>query len=630
MRRCITITFISLLASAWSVPVAVAADAGKAKTSHTFAFGGERGEQFLLDGKPLQILGGEMHPARIPPEYWRHRIRMAKAMGLNTVFLYVFWNDHEQQEGTFDFTTGRRNIGRFLAIAQEEGMWVGLRPGPYCCAEWDFGGLPTCLLRYPDIKLRTMDDSRYTKAVERYFTELAKIVRPHLVGNGGAILLVQIENEYGSYQRRDHRYMVWLRDLWAKLGVPGPFYTADGAAERYLKGVVIPGVAVGLNGPIGNEKLWALARKMNPGVPAIAAETYPGWLLHWGEDGWKPRDIRGVLKFYMDHRKSFSLYMFHGGTNFGFTAGANDGGPGKYQPDVTSYDYAAPLDEQGRPTPAYHAYRALLASYLPAGQAPPAIPEPIPAMSVPPIPLVRWTSLWAHLPAPIASRHPATFESLGQNQGVVLYRTQLPAGSKGTLAFDALHDYAPVFVNGRHVGTLDRRLKQQSIDIADVGPHEAVLDVLVEGMGHVNFSIAMEADRKGIVGDVKLGDAVLTDWQMFLFPLKDSWAASLAATDEHTDRPGGTFFKGTFMLDRTADTFFDMSGYAKGVAWINGHNLGRHWRIGPQQRLYCPASWLRKGDNTILVLDQQTTEPRPVAGVASGHPEPEPRKTSKK
>ena len=247
----VVVTFVSILL----LSGAVSNEAAMADTSHTFAFGGENGEQFLLDGKPFQMFGGEMHPSRVPHEYWRHRIRMAKAMGLNTMPIYVFWSDHEQEEGKFDFTTGNRNIGEFLNIASEEGMWVVLRPGPYCCGEWDFGGIPTYLLRYPDLKLRTMADARYTKAVERYFHELAKVVRPQLIANGGPILMVQIENEYGSYQRRDHGYMVWLRDLWVKEGVPGPFYTADGAGESYLKDVVIPGVAVGLDSGLQRGRL---------------------------------------------------------------------------------------------------------------------------------------------------------------------------------------------------------------------------------------------------------------------------------------------------------------------------------------------------------------------------------------
>lgn len=295
---------------------------------HSFVLGSQ---DFLLDGRPFQIRCGEMHPARIPREYWRQRMQFARAMGLNTISFCVFWNAHEEEEGKFDFKSGELDIGEYLKIAREEGLWVFLRPGPYVCSEWDLGGLPWWLLRTPDIKLRC-SDPRFTGPVERYFHELAKVIRPHVVENGGSILLVQIENEYGSYPRRDHKYLVWLRDLWVKEGIKGPFITADGAAVRYLQGVTIPGVAIGLD-PGEKEADFALARKMNPGVPVMSTETYPGWLRHWGEGWWAPTDVSGSLKFYMDTRKSFSLYMFHGGTNFGFHAGANGN-----DHDLTSYD----------------------------------------------------------------------------------------------------------------------------------------------------------------------------------------------------------------------------------------------------------------------------------------------------
>jgi beta-galactosidase len=581
--------------------------------SHAFTFGGPENSQFLLDGKPFQMISGEMHPARIPAEYWRHRIRMGKAMGLNTVAIYIFWNDHEREEGKYDFATESRNIGEFLRIAREEGVWVALRPGPYCCGEWDLGGIPSYLLRYPDIKLRTLKDARYTTAVEAYYRDLARIVRPNMAENGGPILIVQIENEYGSYPRRDHDYMVWLRDLWIKLGVKGPFFTADGPGAGYLKGIVIPGVAVGLDTGT-KESHFAEARRLNPGVPVMSSEVYPGWLRHWGEGNWGPSNVSGLVKFYMTTGKSFNLYVFHGGTNFGFTAGANSGGKG-YEPDVTSYDYGSPLDEQGRPTPAYHSLRKQLASYLPAGEKLPNIPAAIPAMAVPNIHTERWTGLWEHLPPPILTAQPETFESLGQNQGIIIYRTTIPVGGQRRLKFANVHDYAQVFLDGTLIGTLDRRLGQREIDLPAC--EQGRLEILVEGMGHINFTIAMDSDRKGISGDVKLGDTALTNWAIYPLPLKDEWISRLPKTTEAPTsgpaRPGG-IFKGQFKLETVADTFLDMSKWKKGVVWVNGHNLGRYWSIGPQQRLYCPAPWLKKGENTIIVLDMELTKPQPLDG----------------
>jgi beta-galactosidase len=577
---------------------------------HSFTFGGPENSQFLLDRNPFQMITGEMHPERIPEQYWRHRIRMAKAMGLNTVAIYIFWNAHEKEEGKYDFTTCNLDTARFLQIAREEGMWINLRPGPYCCGEWDFGGIPTYLLRYKDLKLRTLKDEHYTKAVENYLRELAKIVRPNLAENGGPILITQIENEYGSYPRRDHDYMVWLRDLWIKNGVKGPFYTADGAGEGYLKGIVVKGVAVGLNTGT-NEGHWALARRLNPGVPALAAEVYPGWLRHWGEGNWQPSNPANLIRFYMENKKSFNLYMFHGGTNFGFTAGANNGGHG-YEPDVTSYDYGSPCNENGRPTKVYQALRKQLASYLAAGEKLPEIPAEIPSMSVSEFKLERWTGVWEQLPNMIFANEQECFEALGQNQGMTIYRTRIPAGRKRTLMFANLHDYGQIFIDGKPIGTLDRRLGQRKIDLPECS-NEATLEILVEGMGHINYSGAMDSDRKGIYGDVKLGDDVLSGWKMYRLPLADEWITGLRKTTAAPDRPGG-IFKSRFNLVDVADTFLDMSKWKKGFVWVNGHNLGRFWSIGPQQRLYCPAPWLKKGENTIIVLDLIATEPQPIEG----------------
>ncbi len=581
-----------------------------APPAHRFDFGGPGNSEFLLDGQPFQIRSGEMHPARIPPEYWRHRIQMAKAMGLNTVAIYVFWSAHEPEEGRYDFTSAPRDIGRFLRLAREEGLWVLLRPGPYCCGEWDFGGIPAYLLRYPGLKLRTLADAHYAKAVENYLRELAKVIRPGLAENGGPILMVQIENEYGSYPRRDHAYLVWLRALWERAGVRGPFYTSDGAGEEFLKGVTLPGAAVGLDSG-ENENHWAIAQKMNPGVPVFSSETYPGWLRHWGEPNWSASDISRLVAFYLDQKKSFNLYLLHGGSNFGFTAGANNGGKG-YEPDVTSYDYGSPVDEQGRATPAYHALRRQLASHLPAGETLPAIPAPIPAMVIPKITLERWSGLWEQLPAPQAVEVPSWFEAIGQNQGMMVYRTRIPAGAQRKLAFANLHDYGQVFVDGAFIGTLDRRLGQHEIELPACG-REATLELLVEAMGHINFTIGMESDRKGIYGEVTLGGAALKGWKMLPLPLTEDWAMRVPQTVRAVGRPGG-IFKGHFNLHQLADTFLDLSRWGKGVVWVNGHNLGRYWSIGPQQRLYCPAPWLKEGANEVLVLDLQLTEPQPLEG----------------
>jgi len=351
-------------------------------------------------------------------------------------------------------------------------------------------------------------------------------------------------------------------------------------------------------------------------VPVFSSETYPGWLTHWGEPWARPK-LEPLLKemtFLLSGRKSFNFYVAHGGTSFGFTAGANSGGKG-YEPDVTSYDYDAPISEQGRATPKYHALRDLIASSLPPGDALPPIPEPIPAVAVPEFPMRAHTSIWTRLPAPVRSVQPRTFEAYGQNQGLVLYRTTLVGRKSGRLVITDLHDYALVFLDGGLVGTLDRRLGEQSIDLPASGSRMPVLDILIEGMGHINFAQAM-IDRKGITERVTLAGMTLMNWDAFLLPLDAAWVASLREGPVDPARPG-IVFRGTFTLERPADTYLDMTGYRKGVAWVNGHNLGRFWDVGPQRRLYCPAPWLKSGENEVVVLDLHRTSPAPLRGATS-------------
>ncbi len=575
---------------------------------HSFTLGGY---DFLLDGKSFQIIGGEMHPARIPAEYWQHRIQMAKAMGCNTIAAYIFWNYHEPAEGKFDFKTGNHNIAEFIKTAQQEGMWVLLRPGPYVCAEWEFGGIPPYLLRYPDLKVRCMDE-RYMKAAERYIAKLAAEVKPLLVTNGGPILMVQIENEYGSYGN-DRNYLLRLKEVWEKNGINVPFYTADGPTTYMLEAGSLPGCAVGLDSG-SSLKHWELASRMNPGVPVFSSETYPGWLTHWGEKWARPdtAELLKEVKFLMDNKKSFNLYVIHGGTNFGFTAGANSGGKG-YQPDLTSYDYDAPINEQGLATLKYFALRKLIGSYLPGEKQLPEIPEPVPAMEIPAFLAEPYATVWNNLPLPVKSVQPKPFEAYGQDYGFILYKTTLIGHKKGKLTVTELHDYATVFLNGKYIGTLDRTEGINTIDLPGSDVQNPVLEILVEGMGRINFANAM-IDRKGITDRVVLNGMTLMNWEVYLLPMDNGFISSLKPAGAGSGRPG-IFFKGGFDLEKTADTFMDMSNYKKGVIWINGNNLGRYWEIGPQKRLYCPASWLKKGKNEILVFDLLQTEAKTVKGM---------------
>jgi beta-galactosidase len=575
---------------------------------HTFLLSST---DFILDGQPFQIISGEIHPARIPAEYWRHRIQMAKAMGCNTIGAYIFWNYHESEEGIYDFTSGNHNLKEFFKIVQEEGMWLIVRPGPYVCAEWEFGGIPPYLLRIPDIKVRCMDP-RYMAAAERYISRLAEEIKPFMITKGGPIMMMQIENEYGSFGN-DRNYMLRLKEVWKEAGVDIATFTGDGATEYMLEAGSLPGSAVGLD-PGSNQADFDRAAKMNPGVPVFSSETYPGWLTHWGEEWIRPDTAQLLkdVKFLMDNKKSFNLYVLHGGTNFGFTAGANSGGKG-YEPDVTSYDYDAPVTEQGQATPKYMALRKLIGSYLPKGKKLPVIPAPIPVMEILPIALQPFVSVWDKLPQPVLSVQPKPMEAYGQDYGFILYSTELIGHKSGKLVVTDIHDYATVFLNGLYIGKLDRREGINSINLPPSSVKNPVLEILVEGMGRINASEYM-IDRKGITDRVTLNGMTLMNWKVYNLPMDKKYIFELRSSGVTQKKPG-IFFRGTFFISKSGDTFFDVTNYTKGIVWINGHNLGRYWDIGPQKRLYCPESWLYEGANEILIFDLQLTEPKPVLGM---------------
>jgi beta-galactosidase len=583
----------------------------KQKPRHTFSLGTT---EFLLDGNTFQIISGEMHPSRIPATYWRNRIQMAKAMGCNTISVYIMWNYHELQEGVFDFESENRNLVEFFRIVGEEGLWLIVRPGPYVCAEWEFGGIPPYLLRIPDIKLRCMD-TRYMAAAERYIAKLSSVIKPFLITNGGPVLMVQVENEYGSFGN-DRNYIARLKDVWVENGIDVPFFTGDGPTTYMLEAGTLPGCAVGLDS--GSQlSHFELAAKMNPGVPVFSSETYPGWLTHWGEK-WAKTDTTSLLKeikFLMDNKKSFNLYVIHGGTNFGFTAGANSGGKG-YEPDVTSYDYDAPINEQGQPTPKFMALRRLLGSYLPKGKKLPPVPEIIPAYEIPSIGLSNFTSVWDNLPQPVNSVQPKPFEAYNQDYGFILYTTELVGHKKGKLTVTDIHDFATVFLNGEYIGSLDRREGINSIELPESKAPRPVLEILVEGMGRINFAQNL-IDRKGITDRVTLNGMTLMNWKVYNLPMDDKFIYNLRSSSRNPGKKG-ILFKGNFFLAAAGDTFLDMSNFQKGIAWVNGHNLGRYWSIGPQKRLYCPASFLRQGTNEMLVFDLLQTEPQIVVGFKTG------------
>ncbi|HQW84644.1 MAG TPA: beta-galactosidase [Ferruginibacter sp.] len=576
------------------------------KSKHSFALGKT---EFLLDGKPFQIISGEMHPARIPQEYWRHRIQMAKAMGCNSIAVYIFWNYHETSEGVFDFKTENRDIAKFIRTCQEENMWVILRPGPYVCAEWDFGGLPSYLLKIPDIKIRCMDP-RYMKAANRYIKKLAKQVVSLQCTKAGPILMVQVENEYGSYGN-DKTYMETLRNTWIKHGINVPFYTSDGPTAYMLEAGNIDGAAIGLDS--GSDSAdFAKATQHNPNVPSFSGETYPGWLTHWGEK-WQRPDTLGLkreVEYLLKNKKSFNFYVIHGGTNFGFTAGANASSPTSYQPDITSYDYDAPINDQGSATPKYYMLRQLIQQYV--DYKLPDVPQPINSIQYPAIEMKKVYSLWDYNLPTFKSPQPKPMEMYGQNQGLILYKTKLIGHKSGKLKIWEPHDYALVFLNGKFIDTVYRDGGNWEVNLPKTDVPVPELEILVEGMGHINFAQFM-IDRKGITDRVTLNGMTLMDWETTLFPMDEKFIASARPVPEQSnENKPCTFYEGSFEVSEIADTYFDLGSYFKGYVYINGHNLGRYWNIGPQKRLYCPASWLKTGTNKLLIFDLLETNAFPV------------------
>lgn len=440
-RRFLVLSALTPVLASAATGVATAAGRG-----HSFSFAAD-GSGFLLDGKPLQVRAGELHPSRIPVQYWRHRIRMAKALGLNTISVYVMWNHIEEAPGVFDFHTENRDIEGFIRLCQDEGMWVLLRPGPYVCGEWDLGGIPSYLLRNPDIKLRvkTADDPHYMAAVRRFYDHLIPRMKRLMVDAGGPILMVQVENEYGSYSN-DAMYMEELRQIWVDGGIDGPFYTEDGLGQVQQNHTNVTGGAIALSG--GTAADIAAARASFPGVPAMAGEVYPGWLTHWGDPDFQGADvdISADLRDFMAGGLSFNLYLLHGGTSFGFFAGANaDNLSGHYQPDITSYDYSAPVTEQGVATARYHAYRDIIGSAFP-------IPPAIPTITSSPVVPKAFASVWDNLPAPVSTARPQPFEMFGQNFGFALYRKKVTGFAGGALDIRWVHDYATVCLDGEYQG----------------------------------------------------------------------------------------------------------------------------------------------------------------------------------
>jgi len=565
----------------------------------------------LLNGQPIQIISAEMHYPRIPRPYWRDRMKKARAMGCNALTTYVFWNLHEPKPGKFDFK-GNNDVAAFIKTAQEERLHVILRPGPYVCSEWDFGGYPAWLLADDTLTVRARD-LKFMKACERYLNRLAKEVKPLLGVNGGPILMVQVENEYGSYGA-DREYMRNVRDLFKAAGFDALLFTADGPDQ--MPNGMVDDLFAAFNFGGGAEQAYNTARKHRPKGPMMVGEYWCGWFDHWGVQHHtvNVKDKADDIDWLLSHDCSVSIYMAHGGTNFGWMAGANDP---PYRADTTSYDYDAPISEDGRLKPMWYAFRDVIRKHLPEGTVLPEPPEPLPVIGIPKITLDKGVSLWDILPKPVEAKYPIGMETLGQSYGMVLYRADLkpnyPKGipflpepvegapiirNRAPMTIPGFHGYATVFIDRKKAGTLDRRLGQSSLILPD-RTKPATLDILVENTGRVNFGRALPGEQQGLFQKVDTDVGAPDKWRMYCLPFDN--VAKLPFGKIPAGGPA--VLTGTFRLDRAGDTFLDMRGWGKGNVWVNGHHLGRYWRIGPQQTLYLPGCWLKKGENRIIVFD---------------------------
>ncbi|MFD4958094.1 beta-galactosidase family protein [Microbacterium sp. NPDC058389] len=553
--------------------------------ARTFAIGDT---DFLLDGEPFRVLAGALHYFRVHPGQWADRIRKARLMGLNTIETYVAWNAHEPVHGEWD-ATGWNDLGAFLDLVAAEGMHAIVRPGPYICAEWHNGGLPVWLTGMPGIGLRRSEPS-YLAEVTAYLQRVYDIVAPRQIDRGGPVVLVQIENEYGAYGS-DTAYLEHLVQVTRDAGITVPLTTIDQPTDQMLSDGSVDGVH--LTGSFGSRAAERLAtlRRHQPTGPLMCAEFWDGWFDWWGatHHTTSAADSAAELDALLSAGASVNFYMFHGGTNFGLTNGANH--KGRYLPIVTSYDYDAPLDEAGRPTEKFFAFRDVIAKYAP-------VPHEVPdAGAAAPVFEVAMQSVAADVEAfTVRYDVPPTFEELGHLSALVAYETDLPAG--GVLRFGEVRDHAWVSVDGAPVGTLSRTRGEDALIV----PTGGRLRVLVEEQGRVNYDVRL-GEAKGLVEGVFLDGAPMTGWTATPIDVAALGEVAETAPVGTAGVTGPFALRGGFVLDEPTDLFLDTAGWGKGYAVVDGFVLGRYWSNGPQRTLYVPAAALRAGDNVVVIIE---------------------------
>ncbi|MBE6563198.1 MAG: beta-galactosidase [Ruminococcaceae bacterium] len=562
------------------------------------------GREFLMDGEPFRIISGAIHYFRVHPDYWADRLKKLKVCGFNTVETYICWNLHERKEGVFDFE-GPLDVVKFIEIAEELGLNVIIRPGPYICAEWELGGIPSRLLA-DGVSLRC-SDPLYLEKVMPYYKELFSRIRPHLCTNGGSIIMVQVENEYGSYGD-DREYMKRVAEIYRENGIDCMLFTADGVYWGMQENGAVEGIFAAAN--FGSDPGWHfdVMDEKRPGEPLMCAEFWCGWFEHWhGEHKVpsKPEDIAKMVREFFDLGASFNFYMFHGGTNFGFMNGANySEEEGQYQPTVTSYDYGAPLSEAGDMTETYFAVKEAIAEKT--GVCPPDIKvEDTPKASYGKLVLTEQASLFdnlGNLSSTVKNATPLTMEQAGQDFGYMLYRTELkgPTG-RLELEFSELRDRVQVFLDGSFVGMKERSFSDEKIFVEAGKDRKARLDILVENMGRINYGYRI-FEEKGIVGGVRLNKLYHFGWEHYPLTMEDLSALEWKAAG---DFDGPSFYRGKLEITgKPSDTFVKTTGFTKGFVTVNGFNLGRFYNsAGPTKTLFLPAPVLKEGENEIIVFE---------------------------
>ena len=571
---------------------------------------------FLLNGQPFVVKAAELHYPRIPRPYWDQRIKMCKALGMNTICLYVFWNIHEQQEGKYDFT-GNNDVAAFCRLAQRNGMYVIVRPGPYVCAEWEMGGLPWWLLKKKDIRLRE-DDPYFLARVKAFEAEVGRQLAPLTIQNGGPIIMVQVENEYGSYGV-NKKYVSQIRDIVKASGFDKvTLFQCDWASNFENNG--LDDLLWTMNFGTGSniDAQFKRLKQLRPETPLMCSEFWSGWFDKWGarhETRPAKAMVEGIDEM-LSKNISFSLYMTHGGTSFGHWAGANSPG---FAPDVTSYDYDAPINEYGHATPKFWELRKTMQKYN-GGKRLPDVPKPAaPIITIPKMTLTEFSPLDLGMSMPTTSHDIKSFEEMNLGWGAMFYTTKLPQIEKSSrLSLNEAHDYAQIFIDNKLIGTIDRTKNERSIKLPPV-KQGATLTILIQAMGRINFGRAVK-DFKGITESVTIDTEInghdvnyhLKNW--VIVPIPDSYQNAQYAFDklDETNRcfspinfssPSIGYYRGYFNLKKVGDTFLNLEQWGKGQVYVNGHALGRFWRIGPQQTLYLPGCWLKKGRNEIIVMD---------------------------